>query len=120
MRLLADENFPLPVVELLRSQGHDVQCAREGHTGLGDQALLELAESTGRLLFTLDRDFWQLALQRRTALKRSAVILFRVHPAKPENLTPLVDSALSAGREWIGHISIVTLLGIEMAPTGHR
>ena len=79
--------------------------------------LLERAEADGRIVLTLDRDFWQLALQRPIPLKRCGVILFRVFPAIPENLEPVVDSALQAKHSWIGHVSIVTKDGVEMIPT---
>ncbi len=90
MRLLADENFPLPTVEALRQAGHDVNWARTDAPGTGDTALLELAEGDDRVLLTLDKDFWQIAIQRRQPPERSGVILFRAHPAIPENVTPLV------------------------------
>jgi hypothetical protein len=61
-----------------------------------------------RVLLTLDKDFWQIAIQRRKPLERSGVILFRVHPAIPENIVPLTRRALSTGREWSGHASVVT------------
>jgi predicted nuclease of predicted toxin-antitoxin system len=118
MKLLADENFPRPIVEILRRQGHDILWARTDCPGLTDRALIEQGETHGRLVFTLDKDLWQLALQRPVPLKRSGVVLFRVFPAIPENLEPLVNRALRADHPWIGHISIVTKDGIEMIPTG--
>lgn len=45
MRLLADENFPLPTVEALRLAGHDVFWVRTDAPGTGDAALLDLAEA---------------------------------------------------------------------------
>ena len=45
MRLLADENFPKPIVDTLRAQGHDVLWARTDLSGTSDVALLDLAES---------------------------------------------------------------------------
>ena len=117
MRILADENFPRPTVEVLRKQGHDVLWARIDCPGLKDRHLIERAEADGRLVVTLDKDFWQLALQRPIPLKRCGVVLFRVFPAIPETLEPLVDATLSAGHSWIGHVSIVTKDGIEMIPT---
>ncbi len=117
MRILADENFPRPVVESLRKQEHDVIWARTDCPGLKDRALLERAEAEGRVVMTLDKDFWQIALQRPIPLKRSGVILFRVFPAIPESLSPLVDSTLRAEQSWIGKVSIVTKDGIEMIPT---
>jgi len=120
MRLLADENFPRPTVESLRKQGHDVLWVRTDSPGSADPVLIERAEADGRVLLTLDKDFWQLALQRRDALRHSGVVLFRVNPAVPENLEPLVVAMLRAEREWIGHVSIVTRDGIEMILTGGR
>ena len=120
MRLLADENFPRLVIQVLQRLGHDVLWARTDCQGIKDIALLERAEADGRLLLTLDKDFWQLALRRRVPLRRSGVILFRVHPAIPERLEPVVDAALKGQHSWVGHLSIVTEDGIEMIPAGRR
>jgi predicted nuclease of predicted toxin-antitoxin system len=118
MRILADENFPRPTVEALRRQGHDVVWVRTDCPGLKDRILIERAEADGRLVLTLDKDFWQLALQRRVALKHSGVVLFRVHPAVPENIEPLIVIMLRSTHEWTGHVNIITKHGIEMVPTG--
>jgi len=114
MRLLADENFPKPMVELLRANGNDVLWARTDCAGWKDAALLDLAESEARILLTLDKDFWQIAVQRRVPLEQSGVALFRVHPAIPENLEPLVCAFVEAERTWAGHISIIASDGIQM------
>src|SRR6266849_7557555 len=114
MRLLADENFPKPMVELLRANGNDVLWARTDCSGWKDAALLDLAESEARILLTLDKDFWQLAVQRRVPLEQSGVALFRVHPATPENLEPLVRAFVEADRKWAGHINIIASDGIQM------
>ena len=99
MRLLADENFPLPAIEELRRDGHDVLWARTDAPGAKDPVLLDRAESEGRVLLTLDRDFWQIAIQRKEPLLRSGVILFRVHPAIPASVSAVVKTALSANRD---------------------
>ena len=109
MRLLADENFPLPTVEALRQAGHDVFWVRTDAPGTADAALLDLAEVDGRILLTLDKDFWQIAIQRRQPLERSGVILFRVHPAIPQNVTPLVLRTMETDQEWGGHASVITV-----------
>lgn len=114
MRLLADENFPKPIVEALRAGGHDVLWARTDCAGWKDVALLDLAESEVRIVLTLDKDFWQIAVQRRTPLEQSGVVLFRVHPAIPENLGPIVRAFVGANRVWTGHVSIITTAGIQM------
>jgi predicted nuclease of predicted toxin-antitoxin system len=116
MLLLADENFPKPSVESLRAAGHHVLWARTDLAGARDINLLDLAESTERILLTLDKDFWQLAIQRRTPLEKSGVVLFRIHPATPANLKPLVDTFIAANTAWRGHIGIITADGIQMVP----
>ncbi len=114
MRLLADENFPKLIVEALRAVGHDVLWARTDCAGWKDTVLLELAESEARILLTLDKDFWQIAVQRRVPLEQSGVVLFRAHPATPENLDPLVRAFVEANRAWAGHISMIAVDGIQM------
>lgn len=94
--------------------------ARLDCPGLTDRDLLERAEGDGRLLLTLDKDFWQLALQRQIPLKRCGVILFRVYPAISKNLEPVVTRVLLAEHEWIGHVSIVSKDGVEMIPVGKQ
>jgi predicted nuclease of predicted toxin-antitoxin system len=114
MRLLADENFPKPIVVALRAEGHDVLWARTDLAGTSDIELLDLAEVQARIVLTLDNDFWQIAVQRRSPLEQSGVVLFRVHPATPERLAPLVRVFGEADTTWDGHISIITVDGIQM------
>lgn len=108
MRLLADENLPLPTIEALRRAGHDVTWARTDFFGTSDSALLDIAEHQGRVLLTLDKDLWQIAIQRRNSLERSGVILFRIHPAVPENITPLALRTIAIEQDWSSHASVVT------------
>src|ERR1035437_5435957 len=107
MRLLADENFPKPIVELLRTYGNDVLWARTDCPGWKDAVLLDLAESESRIMLTLDKDFWQIAVQRRIPLLQSGVVLFRAHSATPERLEPLLRAFVAANRAWAGVISII-------------
>jgi predicted nuclease of predicted toxin-antitoxin system len=63
-KIYSNENFPLPVVEFLRSLGHDVCTTRDaGNDGqsIPDEKVLEYAVHTGRILLTLNRiDFLRL------------------------------------------------------------
>ena len=57
-RLLADENFPLPVVSQLRRLGHDVLTANEAglaNQSTGDPAVLSFAHNDCRAVLTLNR-----------------------------------------------------------------
>jgi predicted nuclease of predicted toxin-antitoxin system len=88
--------------------------ARMDLAGTRDIVLLDLAESEARIVLTLDKDFWQIAVQRRSPLEQSGVVLFRLHPATPEKLAPLVRAFVEADTTWAGHISIITVDGIQM------
>ena len=63
-RLYANENFPLEVVERLRTLGHDVLATHDaGRSNLGieDDAVLRFAIETHRCLLTINRqDFKRL------------------------------------------------------------
>jgi predicted nuclease of predicted toxin-antitoxin system len=63
-RLLADENFPLPVVERLRELGQEVVTLSDlglSNQGLPDSEVLDLASREDRGLLTMNRlDFIRL------------------------------------------------------------
>lgn len=63
-RLYADEQYPLPVVQFLRTFGHDVLTVQEaGNAGLKipDREVLAFATTNDRAVLTLDRkDFKRL------------------------------------------------------------
>src|SRR5262245_55244599 len=63
-RFVADENFPLPVVEALRAAGHDVRTLQElGESALSmpDDEVLARATAERRAVLTLNRrDFFRL------------------------------------------------------------
>jgi hypothetical protein len=57
-RFYANENFPRQVVEGLRALGHDVETSRDaGHGGcaMSDEAVLQYALQTDRIVVTLNR-----------------------------------------------------------------
>ena len=60
MRFLIDRCAGRRLAESLRRGGHDVLEARTLGPDPGDRALLELAESLGRVVVTIDTDFGEL------------------------------------------------------------
>ncbi|WP_445299900.1 DUF5615 family PIN-like protein [Microcoleus sp. AT3-D2] len=63
-RIYADEQYPLPVVKLLRNLGHDVLTVQEAGNAnqkIPDEEVLAFAVSTNRAIVTLNRpDFIRL------------------------------------------------------------
>ncbi|MBE9035335.1 DUF5615 family PIN-like protein [aff. Roholtiella sp. LEGE 12411] len=57
-RFYADEQFPFPIVQLLRTLGHDVltvQEAGKADQGIADDEVLEFATSQKRSILTINR-----------------------------------------------------------------
>ncbi|MBO3458525.1 DUF5615 family PIN-like protein [Aetokthonos hydrillicola Thurmond2011] len=66
-RLYADEQFPFPVVELLRALGHDVLTVQEAGNAdksIPDDQVLAFATSQQRAILTINRDDF-IRLHRR-------------------------------------------------------
>jgi predicted nuclease of predicted toxin-antitoxin system len=49
VRLLVDENVPLPTIDALRQAGHDVEAALETLAGAADELVLARARLKNRL-----------------------------------------------------------------------
>jgi predicted nuclease of predicted toxin-antitoxin system len=60
VKFLADENFPIDSVTLLRHSGFEVESIQESFPSLGDEQVLRRAVQHGSILLTFDRDFGDL------------------------------------------------------------
>lgn len=115
MRLLLNENLPRQAVELLRARGHDVNWARDSGPGLGDSAILSRAQSEGRVLVTMDKDFAALAF--RHALRAdSGIVLIRIPAADPQRLARSLVAAMARPMSWQGHLVTVEPDRIRIRP----
>jgi predicted nuclease of predicted toxin-antitoxin system len=54
-KLYSNENIPLPVVEALRTSGHDVVTSGRANQAISDKAVLEYARDEQRILLTFNR-----------------------------------------------------------------
>jgi len=99
MLLYADEDFSFPVVEHLRSLGHDVVTVQEDQrTGLSDPDILARALSLGRAILTHNRRHFE-RLHRQGADHNG--ILSATRDGDTQRLASRIDSTLtglSAGR----------------------
>jgi predicted nuclease of predicted toxin-antitoxin system len=113
MRFLANENFPLDVVEALRQAGHDVGWVRTDAPGSSDQEVLARAQMELRVLLTFDKDFGDLAF-RASLPADCGIVLFRLVAASSSVLATKVVAALHARSDWSGHFSVVEAGRIRM------
>lgn len=107
MRLLADENVPLPSVDALRGAGHDVAAITREAPGSTDPVVLERAHREGRLLLTFDRDFGELVF-RRGVSGEPGVIYLRLVPRTPtEPAEVLLALVHERGLAFEGRFTVV-------------
>ena len=115
MRILANENFPGPVVGALRAQGHDVTWVKEVMRGAADEDVLSLAQAERRVVATLDKDFGELAF--RFGLPAACgVVLFRLSGSSPEEDNARAMSALTSREDWAGCFVVVHDNRIRVRP----
>jgi predicted nuclease of predicted toxin-antitoxin system len=119
VRVLADENFPGPLILAMRDQGHDVLSAKESMRGATDRAVLERAQTEERVVLTFDKDFGELAFHYMLPAS-SGVVLFRLEGSRPESDNARALSAFLSRDDWPGQFSVVTDTLIRMRPLPSR
>jgi predicted nuclease of predicted toxin-antitoxin system len=115
MQFLANENFPLDVVEAVRQTGHDVTWIRTDAPGSKDRDILGRAVSEKRILLTFDKDFGELAFQFGLPAN-CGIVLFRLQAKSAAALARLVVAALQSRTDWAGQFSVVEMARIRMRP----
>lgn len=109
--LLADENFPLPVIQGLSKAGYDIVSIAQISPGINDRAVLSLARETGRCLLTFDVDFGEMVFSRGIE-PPVAILYFRLHPIIIEELLAL---ALSSVKEiQPGYFTVISREGTRL------
>ena len=115
MRILANENFPGPLIRELRRRGHDVASVKETMRGVGDREVLATAQQDDRVVVTFDKDFGELAY-RFGLPAASGVVLFRLSGTSPEVDNSRALAALESGIEWSGNFAVVSDDRIRVRP----
>jgi predicted nuclease of predicted toxin-antitoxin system len=116
MRFVANENFPVASVRVLRQAGHDVLHAAENLAGLEDEIVLQRAHDEQRILITFDRDYGELIFKRRLATPLGIVYL-RFDPATPVEPAELVLALQGHGGIKLEHqFTVLTRDQIRQRP----
>lgn len=106
MRFLANENFPLDAVELLRQNGHDVVWIRVESPGISDPEVLSRAQAENRILLTFDKDFGELAFRSRLPAS-VGIILFRIKAPSGSIVAQKIAQVISLRDDWCGHFAVI-------------
>ncbi len=64
MKLLANENFPLTSVRILKNAGYDIKAIGIEFAGILDSEVIEIATIEERTILTFDRDYGELIFRK--------------------------------------------------------
>jgi predicted nuclease of predicted toxin-antitoxin system len=87
-KLLADENFPMASVDVLKRNPFDVLSILRSYQGISDVEVVRLANREQRLILTFDRDFG-LLIFRDGLVPLHGVFYFRLsnfYPSQPREI----------------------------------
>ncbi len=76
MKFLANENFPFPSIQLLRSNKYYVKSIAEDIPGIKDEEIIEIATKEQLIIITFDKDYGELIF-KYGFLNPPAVVFFR-------------------------------------------
>lgn len=93
MKLLLDENIPIPLLSALRTAGWSVEHVAEVEPGIDDDAVLARARRTGAVLVTDDKDFGELVVQHQQG--HHGVLLLRLAGVSHEARCRMVVGVLA-------------------------
>jgi predicted nuclease of predicted toxin-antitoxin system len=116
MRFLANENFPLTSVHLLRQAGHDLLCVIENFPGQTDEFVLQRARDEHRIILTFDRDYGELIFKRRLPVP-DGVFLLRFDPKTPQEPAQILLNLFRLpNMNWPGFFTVITRDEIRQRP----
>jgi predicted nuclease of predicted toxin-antitoxin system len=102
MRLLANENFPLKSVHILRAAGFDVKVVGVEFAGITDREVMEIAIREERTIVTFDRHYGELVF-RHGYRPASGVIYLRWRRFGPEDPGRYLGDLLASPRIDFSH-----------------
>ena len=93
MRIVADENIELEIIDSLRKANYEVYSIREQKQGITDEEVLAEANKQGSLLLTFDTDFGEL-VYRLKYLSEGGIVLLRLKKESLEEKTQWIVNIL--------------------------
>lgn len=96
MQFLANENFPLLSIRILRNEGHDIVSVLEDTPGIKDREVLLHAQREARIVLTFDRDYGELVYRHRYSVP--GIVYFRFDPITPEEPAKQLQKLLNISK----------------------
>lgn len=107
MIFLANKNFPVVSIRLLRHAGHNGASVIEETPGEKDRNVLKRASEENRVILTFDRDYGELIYRHKVFIP-AGLVYFRFNPSTPEEPAEMLLNIIEKGEvPIIGRFTIV-------------
>ena len=107
LNFLADESVDRQIVDALRETGYDISWVSDSYPGITDTEVLKLAENSGAILLTGDKDFGGLVYIQR--LQNHGVVLFRLSGLPQGRKAAIaIDAFSNHADDFAGSFSVIT------------
>lgn len=113
MQFLANENFPLPSIVLLRKAGYSVSSVAELFPGLSDREVIKKAQEGNFVILTFDKDYGELLFKYGNE-RPPGVVFFRYKGESPDEVGSLLKSLLGSQKLKLrGHFTVIEKEGVR-------
>ena len=108
MKLLANENFPLTSVNILKDSGFDIMCIGTDFSGILDWEVMQIAINQKRTILTFDRDYGELIFKKGFK-PEMGVIYLRWNDFQPEMPGKYLRDLFSTGEiDFKGKLTVIS------------
>lgn len=107
MKFLANENFPLPSVELLRNNNIDIFSIIESNPGITDEEVMEIAITKHRTIVTHDSDYGEL-IYKAGYRPKAGVVYFRIYNFEPVDPGKILLDLINRNFEFSNSLTVIS------------
>jgi predicted nuclease of predicted toxin-antitoxin system len=116
MDFLANENFPVFSIKLLRKAGHKTASIIEETPGAKDLDILKRAQKENLVILTFDRDYGELIYRHKSFIP-CGVVYFRFNPSAPEEPAIILLKILKKDKiSILGKFTVIERVRIRQRP----
>ena len=115
MKIFANENLFEPIIDYLRSFGHDVLSIRDaGLSGISDDEVYQKACEENSVIITMDKDFSRMF--RFPPEKCGGIIVVKIYKHTVDETLSLFKKAYESiqGRDVVENLVIITPDGVRI------
>lgn len=113
MKFLANENFPQPSIDLIKSSGFEVSSITMLHAGISDHEVISIALQEDLIILTFDKDYGEIIFKENIPNPPS-VVFFRYKGDSPRFAGEAICRIIAEGQiELLNRFTVVEETGIR-------